>query len=195
MNVSEELPHVSVITSIKAQVREVVQVDFLLADLNAHRHCNVLKPIYESLSDILEVMITENEIDSAIQTVENLIPLSSSTETKVSEMEDYIIRPNHVVPVSDDGFVHLIDSLERTIAILQYVGMIEMGVGGKEQPVTVKLEVHCHLFLLQHLGGNRPVHHERCNQADCRCTGYCQWFCLYFDANGRISNIRYGFWR
>lgn len=144
MNVSEELPHVSVITSIKAQVREVVQVDFLLADLNAHRHCNVLKPIYESLSDILEVMITENEVDSAIQTVENLIPLSSSTETKVSEMEDYIIRPNHVVPVSDDGFVHLIDSLERTIAILQYVGVIEMGVGSKEQPVTIKLVVHCH---------------------------------------------------
>lgn len=46
-------------------------------------------------------------------------------------MEDYIIRPNHIVPVSDDGFVHLIDSLERAIAILQYVGVIEMGVGSK----------------------------------------------------------------
>ena len=27
---------------------------------------NVLEPIYESLPDILEVMITENEIDSAV---------------------------------------------------------------------------------------------------------------------------------
>ena len=81
-------------------------------------------------------------------------------------MEDYIIRLNHIVPVSDDGFVHLIDSLERAIAILQYVGMVEMGVGSEEQPVTVKLVVHCHLFLLQHPGGNRPVHHERGNQAD-----------------------------
>ena len=43
-----------------------IQVDFLLPDLNAHRHCNVLEPVYESLSDILEVMITENEIDSAV---------------------------------------------------------------------------------------------------------------------------------
>ena len=59
-------------------------------------------------------------------------------------MEDYIIRLNHIVPVSDDGFVHLIDSLERAIAILQYVGMVEMGVGSEKQPITVKLEVHCH---------------------------------------------------
>ena len=59
-------------------------------------------------------------------------------------MEDYIIRLNHIVPVSDDGFIHLIDSLERAIAILQYVGMVKMGVGSEEQPVTVKLEVHCH---------------------------------------------------
>ena len=46
-------------------------------------------------------------------------------------MEDYIIRSNHSVPVCDDGFVHLADSLERTIAILQKVGVIEMGVGSE----------------------------------------------------------------
>lgn len=54
MNVSEELPHVIMIATIKAQIREVIQIDFLLPDLNAHRHCNVLKPVYESLPDILE---------------------------------------------------------------------------------------------------------------------------------------------
>ena len=144
MGVAEQLPHVVMITSLKTQIGKVVQVDFLFADLYAHRHCDVFKPVYESLSDILEVMITENEIDSAIQTVENLIPLVSSTETEVSEMEDYIIRPNHIVPVNDYGFVHLIDSLERAIAILQYVGMVEMSVGSEKQPITVKLEVHCH---------------------------------------------------
>lgn len=74
----------------------------------------------------------------------NLIPLFSSTETEISEMEDYIIRAYYTIPVRDDGFVHLIDSLERAIAILQYVGMVEMGVGSEKQPITVKLEVHCH---------------------------------------------------
>jgi hypothetical protein len=59
-------------------------------------------------------------------------------------MEYDIIRSNYIVPVGDNGFVHLAHSLERTIAILQYVGMIEMGVGSEEQPVTVKLEIHCH---------------------------------------------------
>lgn len=59
-------------------------------------------------------------------------------------MEDYIIRLNHIVPVSDDCFVHLPYSLERAIAISQYVGMIEMCIGSEKQPVTVKFEIHCH---------------------------------------------------
>ena len=66
MDMTKQLPHVVMIASFKAQIGKVVQIDFLFADLNAHRHCNVLEPIYESLSDILEVMITKNEIDSAI---------------------------------------------------------------------------------------------------------------------------------
>jgi hypothetical protein len=66
MDVSEELPHVFMTTSFKTQIGKVVQVDFLSADLYSHRHCDVFKPVYESLSDILKVMITENEVDSAI---------------------------------------------------------------------------------------------------------------------------------
>ena len=144
MNVSEELPHVIVIAAIKAQIGKVIQVDFLLADLNAYRHCNMLEPVYESLSDILEVMIAKDKVDSTVQTVENLIPFFSSSEAEVTEMEYDIIRADQIVPVSDDGFVHLVNSLERTIAILQYGGMVEMGVGREKQPITVKLEVHCH---------------------------------------------------
>ena len=66
MDVAEKLPHIVMIAAIKAQIRKVIQVDFLFANLNAHRHCNMLEPVYESLSDILKVMITENEVDSAI---------------------------------------------------------------------------------------------------------------------------------
>lgn len=137
---TEQLPDFVMIAALEAQIREVVQVDFLIADLNAHRHCDMLEPIYESLPDILEVVIAKNEVDSAVQTVNNLIPLFSSTETEVSEMEDYIIRPNHPVPVSDYGLVHLADIFERAVAILQYVGMIEMCVGSEEQPVPSNLK-------------------------------------------------------
>ena len=66
MNMSEQLPDVVMIPTLKAQIRKVIQIDFLFANLNAHRHCNVLEPVYESLPDILEGMITENEIDSAV---------------------------------------------------------------------------------------------------------------------------------
>lgn len=106
MNVSEELPHVIVIAPIKAEIGKVVQVDFLLPDLNAHRHCNVLEPIYESLPDILEVMITENEVDSAVQAVKNLIPFIRTTEAEVTEMESHLdIGPNIKLP----AFVKVID--------------------------------------------------------------------------------------
>lgn len=140
---TEQLPYVVMIATLEAQIREVVQVDFLLPDLNAHRHCDMLKPINYSLSDILEVVIAKDKVDSAVQTVENLIPFFSSSEAEVTEMEYAIIRTDQTVPVSDDGFVHLTYSLERAIAML-YVGMIEMGVGSEGQPVTVKFEVHCH---------------------------------------------------
>jgi hypothetical protein len=66
VHMTEQLPYIVMIATIKAQIRKVIQIDFLLPDLNAHRHCNVLEPVYESLPNILEVMITENEIDSAV---------------------------------------------------------------------------------------------------------------------------------
>ena len=144
MNVSEELPHIIMIATIKAQIRKVIQVDFLLAYLYANRHCDVFKPIYEALTDILEVVIAENEIDPAVETVKNLIPFICTTETEVSEMEYDIIRTDHIVPVRDDGFIHLTDCFEWAVAVSQYVGMVEVSVGSEEQPVTVKLVVHCH---------------------------------------------------
>ena len=115
---TEQLPDFVMIAALEAQIREVVQVDFLLADLNAHRHCDMLEPINYSLSDILEVVIAKNKVDSAVQTFENLIPLFSTSEAEVTEMEYDIIRTDQIVPVSDDGLVHLTYSLERTIAIL-----------------------------------------------------------------------------
>lgn len=106
MHMAEQLPYVVMIATLKAQTGKVVQVDFLLFDLNAHRHCNVLEPIYESLPDILEVMITENEVDSAVQTVKNLIPFICTTEAEVTEMESHLdIGPNIKLP----AFVKVVD--------------------------------------------------------------------------------------
>ncbi len=106
MHMAKQLPYIVMIAAIKAQIGKVVQVDFLLLDLNAHRHCNVLEPIYESLPDILEVMITENEVDSAVQAVKNLIPFIRTTEAEVTEMESHLdIGPNIKLP----AFVKVVD--------------------------------------------------------------------------------------
>lgn len=106
MYVAKQLPHVVMIAAIKAQIGKVVQIDFLFANLNAHRHCNVLEPVYESLPDILEVVIAKNEVDFAIQTVKNLIPFIRTTETEVTEMESHLdIGPNIKLP----AFVKVVD--------------------------------------------------------------------------------------
>ena len=128
MNVPEQLPDVVVIASLKAQVWKVIQVDFLLPYLYAHRHYDVFKPVYESLPDVLEVVIAKNEIDSAVETVENPVPLIGTSKTEVAEMKHYIIRSDCIVPVRYDCLVHIMYVAKRTLAVVDYIRMVEMGI-------------------------------------------------------------------
>ena len=128
MDVPEQLPDVVVIATLKAQVWKVIQVDFLLPYLYAHRHCNVFKPVYEPLPDVLEVVIAKNEIDSAVETVENPVPLIGTSEAEVAEMKHYIIRADYIVPVHYDCIVHVMSVTKRTLAVADYIRMVEMGI-------------------------------------------------------------------
>lgn len=125
---SEQLPDVVVIASLKAEIGKVIQVDFLFPYLYAYRHCDVFKPVYESLPDVLEVVIAENEIDSSVETVKNPVPLIGVSKTEVAEMKHYIIRADYIVPVRYDCLVHIMSVTKRTPAVADYIRMVEMGI-------------------------------------------------------------------
>lgn len=124
----EQLPHVVVIATLKAQIGKMTQVDFLLPYLYAHRHCDVFKPVYETVSDVLEVMIAENEIDSAVETVKNPVPIVGTAKAEVAEMKHYIIRADYIVPVRYDCLVHFVNVTERTLAVVDYIRMVEVSI-------------------------------------------------------------------
>ena len=128
MDVPEQLPDVVVIVSLIAQIGKVIQVDFILPYLYAHRHCNVFKPVYDPLPDVLEVVIAKNEIDSAVETVENPVPLVGAAKAEVAEMKHYIIRADYIVPVHYNHLVHFMNVAERTLAVVDYIRMVEMGI-------------------------------------------------------------------
>lgn len=103
----------------------------------------MFKPLHHSLSDVFEIVVAYDEINSAVESVENIVPFCSPTKAEVSEMEYYVVRTHNPVPVADYHFIHLPDILKRTVAIMQYICVVEVGIGCEEQPLPVKLEVHC----------------------------------------------------
>ena len=93
-----------------------------------HLHGNVFKPIYESLTDVLQVMIAEYQVDFTVQTVKYFRPLCCATQTEITQVENSIICTYHAVPISYHHLVHLLSVLERTIAKPDDVRMIEMRI-------------------------------------------------------------------
>lgn len=67
-------------------------------------------------------------MDFAIQSVKYLCPFGSTSQAEVAEVEDVVINAYHPIPIGYKCFIHVIDILKRTIAELQYISMIEVGV-------------------------------------------------------------------
>ena len=88
----------------------------------------MFKPVDETLPDVLEVVIAENEIDSAVETVKNPVPLIGTPKAEVAEMKHYIIRGYHVVQVRYECLVHFVDVAIRTLAVFDYIRMVEVGI-------------------------------------------------------------------
>ncbi len=52
-------------------------------------------------------------------------------KSKIAEMINNIVCAHYVVPVVEEGGIHLADRVERTRAITNYVGVAEMMIGRK----------------------------------------------------------------
>ena len=146
MDMAKQLPHV-LVAAFEAEEGIVAKVDFPLANLYAHLHGHVFEPSEESLSDVLQVVVAEDEIYPAVQPVKKPCPLSRTSQTEVAEMEDCVILADHFVPIGDYSFVHLFDIPERAVAKPDNVRMVEMRVGREKRMFCIKLEIHF-LFML-----------------------------------------------
>ena len=150
---SEELPHIFV-ASLKTQKRKVTQIYFLLADHYVHLHRHMFKASDESLSDILQIVIAEYQIDFTIQAIKHLCPFGSTTQTEIAQVEYCVIGSNDIIPVCYHGLIHLLYILERTVAEAYDIRMTKMRIGCKERMFCIKLEIHfCFLLLCASLRG------------------------------------------
>ncbi len=143
MDVPEQLPDISLVSTLEAEKRIVVEVDFLFSYLYPHLHGDVFKAPDKSLSYILQVVVTENQEYTAIKTIEHLSPFGCASKTEVSEMEDDVIIADRLIPVSYQCLVHLCRILERPLAVADYICVVEVGVRYKKHPPSVKFEIHC----------------------------------------------------
>ena len=100
----------------------------MLAHFDVHLHGNVFKPVYESLTDVLQVMISEYQIEFAVQTVKYLCPFCRTTQAEIAQVENGVIFTYRIVPIRYHHLVHLLYVLERTIAKPDDVRMIEMRI-------------------------------------------------------------------
>ena len=125
---SKELPNIIFVGTAEAEEGIVIQVYAVLIyhDMTLHNH--LLEAIEESLSEILQIMIANYQVDFAIQSVKYLCPFGSTSQTEVAEVEYVVIRADDLIPIGYKRFIHVIDILKRTIAELKYVSMIEVGV-------------------------------------------------------------------
>ena len=146
MNVAKQLPDVLICSPI-TEKRIVVQIDFLLPNLYEHLHCNMLKSTNEPLTDILQVVVAEYQIDLTVKPIQYLCPFGSTTQTEITQVKYRIIGSYGAVPVRYQDLIHLLYILERTIAKAYDIRMVEMRIGCKERMFCIKLEIHC-FFLL-----------------------------------------------
>ena len=73
-------------------------------------------------------MIAENEIYLSVKSAKNPIPLFGATEAEVTEVKDYIIRSDDIVPVRYDCLVHFMNVAKRTLAVADYIRMVKVGI-------------------------------------------------------------------
>ena len=127
MDVTEQLPDI-LVAAFKTKERIVTEVYSLLADFDVHLHSHMLKAADESLSNVLQIVVTHDQINFAIQTVEYLCPFCRTSQAEIAQVENRIIFTYHAVPICYHHLVHLLYVLERTIAKPDDVRMIEMRI-------------------------------------------------------------------
>ena len=120
----------------------MVEIYLLLSNLDVHLHRNMLKSAIISLSQILEIVVANNQINLTIKPIQDIGPLCGATQTKVAEMKHNIVRADYAIPVGYECFVHNLHILKWPTTEVDNIGVVEVSVGCKEHPISIKFVVH-----------------------------------------------------
>lgn len=74
------------------------------------------------------IVVPENEILVAVQTSGKLLCYFRLRKSEVTEAIDQISRPDHSIPVRDQGLVHFVNVSERATRVGQNVGMTNVEI-------------------------------------------------------------------
>ena len=85
----------------------MVKDDGLATHTDGHLLCHMDETPHESLPYLFHVMVSQYEVDMAIQSAEYIVPLLGAAECEVPEVEHDSVRRNGLVPPSDQFVIHL----------------------------------------------------------------------------------------
>ena len=120
----------------------MVEIYLLLPNLDVHLHCDMLKSAIISLSQILDIVVPDNQIYLAVEPIKDICPLCGATQTKVAKMKDYIVRTDYAIPVGYECFIHNLHTLKWPTTEVDNIGVVEVSVGCKEHPISIKFVIH-----------------------------------------------------
>lgn len=115
MYMTKKLPGIPVTPSVSKEW-VVVKDDGLAADPDGHLLGDMDELSHEPALHELHVVVAEDEIDVAVELVQNVVPLLLATEAEIAEVEDGSVLRNGLVPATDEFGVHLLDGSERPLA-------------------------------------------------------------------------------
>ena len=127
----------------------MIQINLLLVDLDIHLHRYLLEVFRVILSQVLDVVVTGNKVYFSVQPFQYVYPFGRTAQTEIAQVEHDILRTDHAVPVGNNRFIHVRYILEGPVAEPDDIGMVEVGVGCKEHPASVKFIIH-NLFNYAH---------------------------------------------
>lgn len=127
----------------------MIQINLLLVDLDIHLHRYLLEVFRVILPQVLDVVVAGNKVYFPVQPVQYVYPFGRTAQTEIAQVEHDILGTDHAVPVGNNRFIHVRHILEGPVAEPDDIGVVEVGVGCKEHPASVKFIIH-NLFIHAH---------------------------------------------
>lgn len=127
----------------------MIQINLLFIHLDIHLHCYLLEVFRVILPQVLDVVVAGNKVYFPVQPVQYVYPFGRTAKTEITQMEHDILRTDYSIPIGNNRFIHVRYILEWPVAEPDNIGVVEVGVGCKEHPASVKFIIH-NLFIHAH---------------------------------------------